>query len=126
MAGWTIGTVTLPYGPERIDIGKPPKIEDFDLDGEDPIATVTVPATNDITLHGTISSNTASKSEVNTNYIADLLSQRGTSISVTDPADIYSGTYLLADAKITDESQGNYTRYKYTITLRTVTSVNVL
>ena len=126
MTGWTIGSVTLPYGPERIDIGRPPKIEDFELDGDEPIAEVVTPATKDITLYGTVSSKTSSKSTVNSTYIDALLTQKGTSISCTDPDGIYSGTYLLADAKISDESQGSYVRYRFVTTLRVVTSVNTI
>ncbi len=126
MTGWTIGSVTLPYGPERIDVVGPPKIEMFDIDGDEPIAEVVAPATKGIVLYGTVSSPTSSKSTVNGSYISGLLTARGTSASVTDPDGIYSGTYLVADVKITDESQGAYVRYRYTVTLQVVTSVNAL
>ncbi len=126
MTGWTIGTVTLPYGPERVDVSGPPKIEMFDLDGDEPIAEVVAPATNGITLYGTISSSTPTKSTLNSSYISGLLAARGTSVSVTDPDSTYSETYLVADVKISDETQGSYVRFRYTITLQVVTSVNVL
>ncbi len=126
MTGWTISTVTLPYGPERIDVVGPAKIEMFDLDGDEPIAEVVAPATNGIVLYGTISSSTSNKSTLNSTYISGLLGLRGTSQSVTDPESTYNGTYLVADVKISDESQGSYVRFRYVITLQVVTSVNTL
>jgi len=125
MTGWTIGTVTLPYGISRMDIGKPAKTEDFELDGDEPIVTVTIPATNDLTLYGSVISSSSSKSTVFSSYIAGLLSQRSTSVAVTDPSGTYSGTYYM-DCKITDNSQGSTVRFDYVITLRVVTGVNVL
>ena len=125
MAGWIIGTVTLPYNIERIDIGGDPKTEDFALDGDEPIVEVVAPATLDLTLYGSVALNGGVKATMFSTYIAGLLSQRGTSISVTDPEGTYSGTYYM-NCKITDESIGNFIRFRYAITLRVVTSVNVL
>ncbi len=126
MSGWTIGSVTLPYGPERVNIAGPPKVEYMELDGDDPIATVLIPATNGLVLNGTVSSVAGNKSTVNSTYVAPILAARGTSISVTDPDGIYSGTFLLKNAVFSDESIGNYVRYRYVITLEVVKSVTAL
>ena len=125
MAGWTIGTVTLPYNIDRIDIGGAPKTENFDLDGEEPIKNVLSPPTMDLTLYGSVAANGGVKATMFSTYISGLLTQRGTSISVTDPEGTYSGTYYM-DCKITDESIGNFIRFRYVIMLEVVTSVNVL
>ncbi len=121
---WVIGGVTLPFGPVRVEIGKPPKVENFDLDGDEPIVNVVAPATRDLTIRGTIAG--SNKSTINTNYLSPLLALRGTSISITDPSGIYNGTYFCADFKATDVSQGAYVRFEYVLTLCVVTSVNIL
>ena len=123
---WVIGGVTLPYGPNRIDIGKPPKTEDFELDGDEPIVNVTAPATNDLMLYGSIIVPGGNKSTVNSTYISPLLALRGTSQAITDPSSVYSGTYFVADFKATDNSQGTTIRFDYVLALRVVTSVNIL
>ena len=123
---WSIGSVTLPYAPSRVEIGKAPKVEDFDLDGDEPIVSVVAPATKDLTLRGTISVRGASKSTINSTYIGPLLALRGTSVAITDPSGMYNGTYFMADFKPSDISQGPYVRFEYIITLRVVTSVNIL
>ena len=123
---WVIGSVTLPYGPVRVDIGRAPKVEDFELDGDEPIVNVVAPATNDLKLKGTIRVKGSSKGTINTTYIAPLLAMRGTSVAVTDPSSVYSGTYFVADFKATDVSQGGLVRFEFELTLRVVTSVNVL
>ncbi len=121
---WVIGSVTLPFGPVRVEIGKAPKVEDFDLDGDEPIVNVVAPATKDLIIRGTIAG--SNKSTINTSYISPLLGLRGTSQSITDPSGIYNGTYFVADFKATDVSQGAYVRFEYVLTLRVVTSVNIL
>ena len=123
---WVIGSVTLPYGPSRVDIGKAPKVEDFDLDGDEPIVNVVTPATNDLTFRGSIAVPGSNKDTINTAYISPLLALRGTSVSVSDPSGIYDGTYFVADFKATDVSQGGFVKFDYVLTLRVVTSINVL
>ena len=123
---WVIGSVTLPYGPSRVDIGKAPKVEDFDLDGDEPIVNVVAPATNDLTLRGSIAEPGSDKDSINTDFVAPLLAMRGTSVSISDPSGVYDGTYFVADFKATDVSQGAFVKFDYVLTLRVVTSVNAL
>ena len=123
---WVIGSVTLPYGPSRVEIGRPPKVEDFDRDGDEPIVNVVAPATNDLTLRGTIAVRSSDKDTIFSTYVSPLLALRGTSVSVSDPSGNYDGTYFVADFKPTDVSQGDYIRFEYVLILRVTTSVNVL
>ena len=122
---WAVGAVTLPYGPIRVDIGNPAKLEDFELDGEAPIVNVVAPPSNSLSLTGTISSVTSDKTTVTGTYIAALLALRGTIVAFSDPSGLYNGDYLF-DVKFTDESQGTMIRFTYTVSLRVVTSINTL
>src|SRR5665648_667478 len=122
---WAVGSVTLPYGPIRVDIGNPAKLEDFELDGEAPIVNVVAPPSNSLSLTGSISSATDAKSTVTSTYIAPLLALRGTIVAFSDPSGLYDGDYLF-DVKFTDESQGTMIRFTYTMSLRVVTSINTL
>ena len=122
---WVIGSVTLPYGPVKVVIGSPPKVSEFELDGDEPILIVEAPGPLMLTLTGSITAVDA-KDDVWDAYIAPLLAMKGTSQSISDPSGVYDGTYLVADFAPEDVSQGSVTRFTYKLVLKQGTGILTL
>jgi hypothetical protein len=108
---WSFGTVTLPYGPSKVQRNKSANKEQICQSGDDPIQIVDGFKDNNVSLTGTIADSTKTAAELVSTYIDPLLAIVGSEITVVSTDGSCSGTWLLDDFQPSKETAANLWRY---------------
>jgi len=124
---WSIGTVTLPYGPTQISDEVDCHTETFDVDGAEDILFATGKGVRTVTWTGFIHEAAHTKSNLSTDYAAPLRAYQGTTQSIVGGNTGYSGTALVKKVAIREQAEGDKViRIFYTIVLQYATTIVVL
>ena len=95
ISGGTGANVTLPYGPNKVRITNPAKIDNFTQEGALPIVIVDGADNYTLTLDGTFYDKTKTASQ-NWTEIALLIGKRGSQIYLITPEGDLDGSYVMA------------------------------
>jgi hypothetical protein len=113
---WTIGTVTLPYGPLKFGITGSPNESQITQSGEEPIITIDGMSGTTLALTGTIDDDTGTDDDLWTDIISPLLALRGLEVTLTCPVTALNGTWVLVDFQ---PSRSQFLKiYDYTLRLK--------
>jgi len=115
---WSIGSVTLPYGPSEISDDGDCETENMPLDGGQPIIFSKSPGMRVVVWSGTIrDSSYSTKRALESHYCSVLRGFQGAAQAVVCPSGAYTGTWYIKKVAITEQAEGTLAKVGYTITM---------
>ena len=114
IANWTISDVSLPYGPEKIELSKKCDKEAIPQTGEDPMNIIDGLST-EVSLGGSISDDSKTDPEIWNSILFPLLSLIGKQVTLLCPINGLNGEWLIDS--FTPVKDTALSIYKYTLRL---------
>lgn len=112
---WTIGGVTLPYGPTKLRFNKTANKEIIPQSGDDPLQIVDGMQQNMAQLDGTIADSALTEAQIWSTYLSPILALVGTEISCSSTDGSIDGNWMLDSFEPSRESAKVY-RYSLRLT----------
>jgi hypothetical protein len=109
---YTIESVTLPTGPERVSKRLPAKVEEFEVDAALPILIVPNLRGVEVNIEGFL---VGDKASIETTYLQPLEAFVGKEVTVSFPDSRYDGDWVLADFQY---EEVNAKKFTYSIKLQ--------
>lgn len=125
---WSIGDVTLPYGPSDISDDVECDTDELQLDGDEAIVFATAPGIRIVTFSGSICDPVGSpaKRDIEEDYCSILRSYQGTTQDVVNPSGTYTATWYVKKVAFSEVAEGEMAKVSYVITLWLASSVEVM
>jgi hypothetical protein len=124
---WSIGAVTLPFGPKDIADDSDCVTENLPLDGAESIIFATAPGIRVVTLTGSIfDRNNPTKADLETAYCSTLRGYQGTVQAVVSSSGAYTASWYIKKVAFTEQAEGQLARIGYTIIMWLGSSTEVL
>ena len=113
---WVIGTVTLPFPPQRISDKSPADVKSYTFPGELPLLISMGNKARILSLEGYIAAVGKTSTQLEEDYLIPLRNLVHTQVSVAAPNSRYDGNYILVDFTYWEEG-GKTGSYRYKIIL---------
>ena len=124
---WSIGSVTLPFGPNQISDENDCTEDSMQADGAAPILFAVGPGIRVVTWSGSIAEAAHTKANLNTDYGVPLRAMQGTSQTVVSGSGAYDGTWLVKKVTLREVAEGTkVVRLLYIVVLHAGSTLVVL
>ncbi len=128
-SGWAISggtSVTLPTAPKVIDDKNPTKIDEVGVDSVGTVLVSRFTQARQLQLQGSIWVHGQTNAQLETNYLAPLRSMARTLVTITDPDNQFSGSWVMDEPDFHREQEGQDIRYTYTFAFKQSSTIIVL
>jgi hypothetical protein len=124
---WSIGDVTLPFGPTDVSDDSDCQTESLPLDGDEAVVFATAPGIRVVTLTGYVCAVACpTKADLEADYCSVLRGYQGTVQVVVSPYGAYTGSWYIKKVAFTEQAEGLLARVGYTIVLWLGSSTEVI
>jgi hypothetical protein len=124
---WTIGGVTLPYGPTEISDDVECETDSLQLDADEAVVFATAPGLRVVIWSGSVCDvNYPTKRDLDGMYGAALRSMQGLEVAVSNPSGAYTGNWYIKKVSLNEQAEGSLAKVGYSIVMWQGSGVELL